>query len=386
LLAREARISGSDINDFADWIRTTGPNAEQEVQPISLPNRWSQTSSNKGPMVPREPDGRTTTSGELIDFIRRGPPQSAHGDHRIPRTVAPFRSTMDSDDLGSLVNGASNNHSLNSRPSVTDSFRSNAPLIDNSSRSAPRGQPHLVSQQQPPKQNGKTRRRARDPYAIDSDEDDDFTALPPNQRGVAREPSTENVADFLRATAAGSSLPGAGGNGFAQHRALAAGGGASRNNASNHGATAVVGGAVQPVSARGADGAAAGARSAGAAPPRGTHPAVVAGARGRGAGAGGRLQARAAGATRSFGGLGYYQSTSDMADFLRSSGPEAEAAAAAEASAAARGGRRGDNAEDGGAVGGVPRGVVSGGSNIKVERRSSKRRNMFWKRSVEAGA
>jgi hypothetical protein len=371
LLAREARISGSDINDFADWIRTTGPNAEQEVQPISLPNRWSQTSSTKGPMVPREPDGRTTTSGELIDFIRRGPPQSATGDHRIPRTVAPFRSTMDSDDLGSLVNGASNNHSLNSRPSVTDSFRSNAPLIDNGGRSAPRGQPgsHLVpQQQQPPKQKARTRRRARDPYAVDSDdEDDDFTALPPNQRGgPAREPSMENVGDFLRATAAGSSLPS--GNGFAQHRALAA-----------------AGGAVQPVSPRPNGGAAAtGARSAGAAPPRGTHPAILAGVRGRAGGAG-KPQARAAGATRSFGGLGYYQSTSDMADFLRSSGPEAEAAAAAEA-AAGRGGRRGDDAEGGAVGGGVPRGVVSGGSNVKVERRSSKRRNMFWKRSVEAGA
>jgi hypothetical protein len=290
---------------------------------------------------------------------------------------------MDSDDLGSLVNGGvSNNHSLNSRPSVTDSFHSNAPLIDNNSRSAPRSQPSArLAPQEPPRQK-RTQRRARDPYAIDSDEEDeDFTALPPNQRDVAREPSMENVGDFLRATAAGSSLPANGGspratNGFAQHRALAASG-APRANASSYG------GAVQPVSPRQTNGSSAGTRSAGAAPPRGTHPALVAGARGR---VGGKPQARAAGSTRSFGGLGYYQSTSDMADFLRSSGPDAEAAAA-EATAADRGSRRrgGENADEGGAVG-VPKGVVSGGSNVKVERRSSKRRNLFWKRSVEAGA
>src|ERR1019366_8075446 len=102
--ARDARVYAGDTKDFVDWIRTTGPTSEQQVQPIVLSpsHRWSQPNSissarSKSTMVAREPDVRGNTSGELIDFIRRGPPQQSNGDHRVPRTVAPFPSTMDSD-------------------------------------------------------------------------------------------------------------------------------------------------------------------------------------------------------------------------------------------------------------------------------------------------
>lgn len=47
---------------------------------------------------------RGDSVSDLIDFVRSGP-QMEKQDHRIPRTVAPFRSTMDSDQMTGAVGG-----------------------------------------------------------------------------------------------------------------------------------------------------------------------------------------------------------------------------------------------------------------------------------------
>jgi len=150
-------------------------------------------------MEPRSPAGLSTGNGDLIDFIRQGPPDANHGQPRIPRNVAPFRTTVDSDQFETMLGGHGNVESaygsasstleskdstqtINSRtglipsPSVVQPAYSNTPQQLTGSMSGP-DEPHIT----------RTRRRVKDPYAIDlSDEDEDdedededqLTALP----------------------------------------------------------------------------------------------------------------------------------------------------------------------------------------------------------------
>jgi len=226
-LARDPKIESESMRDFADFIRSTGPSPGQEkpVQPFvnisgngqksgnqstsSLGRKMSmskQSSSANGSatrarpnMEPRSPAGLSTGNGDLIDFIRQGPPDANHGQPRIPRNVAPFRTTVDSDQFETMLGGHGNVESaygsasstleskdstqtINSRtglipsPSVVQPAYSNTPQQLTGSMSGP-DEPHIT----------RTRRRVKDPYAIDlSDEDEDdedededqLTALP----------------------------------------------------------------------------------------------------------------------------------------------------------------------------------------------------------------
>jgi len=171
-------------------------------------------------MEPRSPAGLSSGNGDLIDFIRQGPPDAHSGQPRIPRNVAPFRTTVDSDQFDSMLGGHGNVESaygsaastleskdstqtFNSRtglipsPSVVQPAYSNTPQQLSGSMSAPGNEPHIT----------KTRRRVKDPYAIDlSDEDDEdededqLTALPsPSlpQGSRQAQPKQESFMDFL---------------------------------------------------------------------------------------------------------------------------------------------------------------------------------------------
>lgn len=305
LMAREPRIQTESTRDFADFIRSTGPGKEQNIAIPGLANR-STTSlrslrSQDGtpraqspggarsedaftvgkadmeaenippiPSMPQpkgkgrpnmQPRGATNSSGggnaELIDFIRNGPP-TQNGEHRIPRSVAPFRSTMDSDDLQSLGDkvgdrigsnkqldlslkpvvppsalpsssrGTSARTSTNSRtgllPGSTNTTRNVQPAY---SSQPPRLTPSLhapnpvaVSNRMNPPEPQRKRHRNKDPYPIDSDSDDDILTALPAQRNKPQ----ESLIDFLRNNeppAANSPAPLAGG-GPGQARALMA--------------------------------------------------------------------------------------------------------------------------------------------------------------------
>ncbi|KAF2874412.1 hypothetical protein BDV95DRAFT_604594 [Massariosphaeria phaeospora] len=243
-LAREPRVQSESMRDFADFIRSTGPAAGEPrpVQPfVALagpPNPANSSSSSisglgrklstkqapshshsnssvaDGPsakprvqMEPRSPAGQRSGNDDLIDFIRQGPPGANNGQPRIPRSVAPFRSTVDSDQFermlddngniesayGSQVSTVSkqSTHTVNSRtgllpsPNVQPAY-SNTPQKLTGSLSNP--EPHIQ----------RTRRRVKDPYAIDlsDDEDDDLlTALPKSGPGKPRQ--EESLMDFL---------------------------------------------------------------------------------------------------------------------------------------------------------------------------------------------
>ena len=227
---REARVERDNIRDLADYARSTGPDGPGQL-PKALPSATAQSKSGSstGTTSARPSTGSRTRflardatvsrhaeSSELIDFIREGPPR-VPGDHRIDRKVAPFRTTMDSDDLNGIApernadhNGtasvASTQNSSVAR-SMQSSVTSRTALLESSNRNktqaaAPTKQPASMTLRQSalagdgtPK---RTRRRVRDPYAISDSEDDDLEETAPPPKTKTQE---ESLIDFLRNTA-----------------------------------------------------------------------------------------------------------------------------------------------------------------------------------------
>lgn len=226
-------------------------------------------------LVAREPELKGGGSGELIDFIREGP-SSAHtgGEHRIPRTVAPFRSTADSEDLtklGSFIQTGNmsaapmaSNTSRMTGASPTSALNQNGRAGPSSSSS---GMPPIVRKS----------RRVKDLYAIDSDDEDDYLTSLPSIRSPHQQ--EESLAEFLKNTEppkANAPVP------------------------------------VVPRSQ-------GNVKSSPGVPVRSSS---VANSTATSRMSKMKFEARSAGATKSgFGGNGFQYSTNDMADFLRSSGP-----------------------------------------------------------------
>jgi len=210
--ARDARVPrDTAMNDFAVFIRSTGPAAENGPAalrnvsgPVAPPVKTNVepkrvSSANRPRLQARDAavDNREDNS-DLIDFIRRGPPNA--NNPRIPRTVAPFRTTMDSDQMSGAVGGKAVDASLpdirysqtsttvtdTTQPSIPSSINSQSALLQNRSNA------NAFDEDVMPK---RTRRRVRDPYAIDlSDEDEEDYAQavrPPPKK-------EESLADFLR--------------------------------------------------------------------------------------------------------------------------------------------------------------------------------------------
>ena len=247
--AREPRIQNESMRDFADFIRSTGPNPSDErpVQPFvslkessSKPSNGSNSSlgtlsrkvstrqiqapshshssslAGEGPsakprvhMEPRSPAGQRTGNDDLIDFIRQGPPNT-NNQPRIPRAVAPFRTTVDSDQFDNMLDENGN---------VESTYGSQVSTVSKQSAQTANSQTGLIPKQTvvqpaysstPQSLSGnyssnepvitRTRRRVKDPYAIDSDDEDDdlLTALPhsakPQPQSRQRE---ESMMDFL---------------------------------------------------------------------------------------------------------------------------------------------------------------------------------------------
>lgn len=146
-------------------------------------------------------------NSDLIDFIRRGPPSS--GNPRIPRTVAPFRTTMDSDQMSAAVGGRANDlqlseHDMRYSQASTNVTEMSAPSVQSSlnSQSALLGRKQLTPQNsmfdEQDMMPARKQRRVRDPYALDfsdEEEEDDFDYQPQPSRKV--QPKEESLIDFL---------------------------------------------------------------------------------------------------------------------------------------------------------------------------------------------
>ncbi|KAH8811721.1 hypothetical protein F5884DRAFT_286677 [Xylogone sp. PMI_703] len=235
--ARDARVDQSSVEDFADFIRSTGPpGSRREKQvPFGAPNgaprngsatnlhgtpvastpKRSDSSARRIRLQARDPVPKGDSSSELIDFIREGPPRGINDENpRIPRQVAPFRTTMDSDQMSGPVNGrtgelyavdrGSYSTSVSAEKSVNSSINSTSGLISHAAPPkktpvAPTSNPmDFGEEDMMPKR--KTR-RVRDPYAIDfSDEEDEededeIEDLKPKRR--PQPIKEESLADFL---------------------------------------------------------------------------------------------------------------------------------------------------------------------------------------------
>jgi hypothetical protein len=362
-LARDPKIESESMRDFADFIRSTGPTPGREKAPqpfvsisgngqkstngstsslgrkLSTKQLVSPSTKPRPNMEPRSPAGLSNGNDDLIDFIRQGPPNAHNGQPRIPKNIAPFRTTVDSDQFEGMLGGHSNVESaygsatsstlesknstqtINSRtglipqPSVVQPAYSNTPQQLSGS---------MASNAEPPAIT-RTRRRVRDPYAIDisdeeddddddDDEDDDdededqLTALPPSTQPQAsrqppmqasRQPAQrqESLMDFLNGMDPPSNskpepfmlspetIAAARARATASNASLSSGASTTRNGASTFGAIS--------------------ATSVASDAPRAYKP---------------RLQARAPAVADMRAGRGKTD-TGDLADFLKNSGP-----------------------------------------------------------------
>jgi hypothetical protein len=344
-LAREPRVENESLRDFADFIRSTGPPPGQAkpVQPFvnisgngprpaanvsttSLGRKVSTKQNGPRPvnglspsnkprvnMEPRSPAGLSSGNDDLIDFIRQGPPSDPNGQPRIPRNVAPFRTTVDSDQFDQMLGGHGNVESAyGSTASTLDSKQSSQTI---NSRTGLIPEPKVVQpaySNTPQNLSGnmasgaepvikRTRRRFKDPYAIDSSEDEDdddededqLTALPPSSHATPAV-KQESLMDFLNGMDPPSNskpepfmlspetIAAAKARANASNSTLASSGTVTRNGSTNYGAISQTSVASEA--------------------PRAYKP---------------RLQARAP----AVGDVRSKTATSDLADFLKNSGP-----------------------------------------------------------------
>ncbi|KAL2857932.1 hypothetical protein BJY01DRAFT_201542 [Aspergillus pseudoustus] len=217
---RDARPSLESSYDFAQFIKNSGPSSPTTASPAttikSAPDRRfsDATDLSKRPsradsfassaMTKNRLQARPATvakgevTSDLIDFIREGPPTL--GARRIPRTVAPFRSTMDSDELnyeqGTPSITSTQGESIATKSQV--SVGSRTALLDSANgtfitgtRGVPSSSSHPKDEDARPK---RTQRRVPDPYAIDWD-DDEFEVMQQEQKPKREE---ESLIDFLR--------------------------------------------------------------------------------------------------------------------------------------------------------------------------------------------
>lgn len=183
-----------------------GPNGDTSA-PRPKASISSMASARSNPNRPklqaRAADTTGSATSDLIDFIREGPPQP--GGHRIPRNVAPFRNTIDSEDL--QYESAQVNKDLPSRPSINSTQGSSTPnksltsvgsrtgLLESSNRpNAPAKASASMGVSEDPVPQRK-QRRVRDPYAIDDDDDDELYEELMNEKPKRQE---ESLLDFLR--------------------------------------------------------------------------------------------------------------------------------------------------------------------------------------------
>ncbi|KAJ5662333.1 uncharacterized protein N7477_009949 [Penicillium maclennaniae] len=237
--ARDARPSPNSTRDFAEFIKSTGPaspigstfspspppsviyqqgtnfSGAKTSRPGSTLSSSTKSTSRSDGSRPKEPSGSRPKTGpteskrsptsELIDFIREGPQQP--GAHRIPRTVAPFRNTIDSDDLQFDSAQQKGSSVANTRDKATPQKSLVSPdlrtePLDSSKRGPSQVQATRSASSAIPDDDPRPVRkqnRVRDPYAIpdsDDEEDDELLEELINAKPPPRQ--EESLLDFLR--------------------------------------------------------------------------------------------------------------------------------------------------------------------------------------------
>lgn len=210
---RDAKVERPSTRDLADFAKSTGPEVRGQLpKPVSRDSNPPRRAKSVAPRFQARDPVVKGPNSDLIDFIREGPPRPlGEGAHRIPRVVAPFRTTMDSDELLALEppqdhTGRNSGSSYQDGSIVTKStVNSRTGLIDSKTRTAVTPATTVsqgASSQAPtrnvaePTQPKRKQRRLRDPYAIDMESDDEI------DDGLGKPPKyeEESLIDFLRNT------------------------------------------------------------------------------------------------------------------------------------------------------------------------------------------
>ncbi|KAH8601066.1 hypothetical protein B0O99DRAFT_589925 [Bisporella sp. PMI_857] len=229
---RDARIDRESIGDFAEFIKSTGPTnlydsstarntpinghrvtnslAQIKTNPdaatvAKLPRR-AESSAGRNKLQARDAVVRRGDSiSDLIDFVRSGP-QLDNNSHRIPRTVAPFRTTMDSDQMSGAVGGKAIDANLpdprdsQASASVNSSVGSQSALLNSTNkptRGAATKASNFFGEEEEDMMPKRKTRRVQDMYQIDvSDEEEEYAALSGSKKKPP--PQEESLADFLR--------------------------------------------------------------------------------------------------------------------------------------------------------------------------------------------
>ncbi|OTB09228.1 hypothetical protein M426DRAFT_316517 [Hypoxylon sp. CI-4A] len=228
--AREARIPRESLQDFADFIRSTGPPGDQSTQynranmsarmapSVAVPghvgkspsvdSRRTNTTMRSNHQARDAAVNPASENSDLIDFIRRGPPNNNGNNPRIPRHVAPFRTTMDSDQM--QMTGAVGGKAIDAVLPTIRNSETSTNFTETSAPSSMNSQSALLSkankvQQQYTTNNfddddmmpKRTQRRVRDPYAIDFSDDDDIDDLDMTPKPKPKPKKEESLIDFL---------------------------------------------------------------------------------------------------------------------------------------------------------------------------------------------
>ncbi|ELR02869.1 hypothetical protein VC83_03055 [Pseudogymnoascus destructans] len=223
--ARDAKVTSESISDFANFIRSTGPPQSRDSFAVQPPPRQANISAHliSAPSVPIVVAKSLASTGnrnrlqardavvqrdnlsssELIDFIRQGPPSDkSHDNPRIPRTVAPFRTTMDSDQMSTALSG----NRLSTLPegrdphmnfSMDTSIHTSTTANSSSAMKKPAlPEVHLDAFDEKDMKPKRKTHRVKDPYAIDysddEDDEDEFTLPEGPPKRVE-----ESLIDFL---------------------------------------------------------------------------------------------------------------------------------------------------------------------------------------------
>jgi len=180
--------------------RNVSGTAPRVGPPSALPRR-AESSAGRTRLQARDPVvPRGDSISDLIDFVRSGP-QLDKDNHRIPRTVAPFRTTMDSDQMSGAVGGKAIDAALpdsrysQASASVNSSVNSQSALLGHTAKSKPPPSQNRNNVEEEDMMPKRKTRRVRDPYAIDfSDEEDEPETVAPRAKPIQE----ESLADFLR--------------------------------------------------------------------------------------------------------------------------------------------------------------------------------------------
>ncbi|KAL8963909.1 MAG: hypothetical protein Q9183_004855, partial [Haloplaca sp. 2 TL-2023] len=250
---RDAQLHGENTRDFADFIRSTGPDRSsasnitvkatspppENLRPnrAMTPNQRSTSATSTGkkitkpnpslsksppPVVQSPPPQRATTklqareakyepthNEDLLDFLKQGPADGRNNERRsVPGPVpSPVASVVPQNPrVPNSVRGGNNEPYRSSVASTQDSSFADRSIRSTNSRTGLLDSPRGTHAHSPPtsqrnrfddqgQQPARKQRRVKDPYASDTDsEDEDRPGTPKPQR------HEESLIDFLNST------------------------------------------------------------------------------------------------------------------------------------------------------------------------------------------